>query len=90
MIDRRQLDQRATLADAEATLAEQLRLDVRQLALAGHRADLHSRASLSQPAEAGAARRAPTRPRWPESRESVRSPPAPSASGSDALTRASP
>lgn len=49
MIEVRELGRRGTLADVEATLAQQLRLGARQLALAAHWADLHHPDGLSAP-----------------------------------------
>lgn len=57
MIEVRELDRPGTLADAQATLAEQLRLDGRQLALAAHWADLHHPDLLPAPVDAWEVRR---------------------------------
>ena len=57
VIEVRELNQRDTLVEAEATLAEQLRLDGRQLALAAHWADLHHPDSLLAPADEWEVRR---------------------------------
>ena len=57
MIEVQELDAVGTLAEAAATLAEQRRLDARQLELAAHWADLHHPDSLPRPLDTWEERR---------------------------------